>query len=132
MVCHTASGNAMKQKAFTFIELMVVLAIIAMLVSIAMPRYFEGLKESKEAVLHEDLSVMRKAIDHYYADKNVYPPSLQVLVDERYLKFIPEDPLTERSDTWQTVLPPDNTNRLYDVHSGSTEIASDGVSYNAW
>ena len=123
---------SMKQKGFTFIELMVVLAIIAMLVSIAMPRYFEGLEKSREAVLRENLSVMRKAIDHYYGDKNLYPPSLQSLVDERYLKFIPEDPLTEQADTWQTVLPPDNSNRVYDVHSGSPDTASNGTLYNTW
>lgn len=122
----------MKQKGFTFIELMVVLAIIAMLVSIAMPRYFEGLEKSREAVLRENLSVMRKAIDHYYGDKNAYPPSLQSLVDERYLKFIPEDPLTEQADTWQTVMPPDNSNRVYDVHSGSPDTASNGALYNTW
>lgn len=121
-----------KQAGFTFIELMAVLVMIAMLVSIALPRYFQGLKKSQEAVLHEDLSVMRKAIDHYYGDKNSYPPSLQALVDERYLKAIPEDPLTEKTDTWQTVLPPDNTSRVYDVHSGSTEIAVNGTPYNTW
>lgn len=111
---------------------MVVLAIIAMLVSIAMPRYFEGLKNSREAVLHEDLSVMRKAIDHYYGDKNTYPASLQTLVDERYLKYIPDDPLTDSAETWQIVLPPNNTNRVYDVRSGSSETAANGTSYNTW
>ncbi len=121
-----------KQNGFTFIELMAVLVMIAMLVSIALPRYFQGLKKSQEAVLQEDLSVMRKAIDHYYGDKNSYPSSLQALVDERYLKAIPEDPLTEKADTWQTVLPPDNTSRVYDVHSGSTEIAVNGTPYNTW
>ena len=124
-------GN-MRHKGFTFIELMVVLAIIAMLVSIAMPRYFEGLEKSREAVLRENLSVMRKSIDHYYGDKNLYPPSLQSLVDERYLKFIPEDPLTEKADTWQTVMPPDNSNRVYDIHSGSPDTASNGTLYNTW
>ena len=124
-------GN-MRHKGFTFIELMVVLAIIAMLVSITMPRYFEGLEKSREAVLRENLSVMRKSIDHYYGDKNLYPPSLQSLVDERYLKFIPEDPLTEKADTWQTVMPPDNSNRVYDIHSGSPDTASNGTLYNTW
>ena len=121
-----------KRKGFTFIELMVVLAIITMLVSIALPRYFQGLKKSQEAVLLEDLSVMRKAIDHYYGDKNSYPVSLQTLVDERYLKFIPEDPLTEKADTWQIVMPPDNTSRVYNVHSGSAEVATNGTLYNTW
>ncbi len=121
-----------KPAGFTFVELMVVMAIVAMLISIALPRYFEGLKRSREAVLKEDLSVMRKAIDHYYADKNVYPANLQILVDERYLKFIPEDPITTSMDTWQIVMPPDNSNRMYDLHSGSAEVATDGTTYNTW
>lgn len=122
----------LKSNGFTFVELMVVMAIVAMLISIALPRYFEGLQRSREAVLKEDLNVMRKAIDHYYTDKNVYPANLQTLVAERYLKFIPEDPITSSSDAWQTVLPPDNANQVYDVHSSSTETARDGTPYNAW
>lgn len=121
-----------KSTGFTFIEIMVVMAIVAMLISIALPRYFEGLKRSQEAVLKEDLSVMRKAIDHYYADKNIYPANLQTLVDERYLKFIPEDPITTSADSWQIVMPPDNSNRVYDLHSGSAEVATDGTAYNTW
>jgi general secretion pathway protein G len=117
---------------FTFVELMVVMAIVAMLISIALPRYFDGQKRAQEAVLKEDLSVMRKAIEHYHADKNTYPAQLQTLVDERYLKFIPVDPITESSETWQTVMPPDASNQVYDLHSGSTEIARDGTPYNAW
>jgi general secretion pathway protein G len=121
-----------KPAGFTLIELMVVMVIIAMLISLALPRYFEGLKRAREAVLEEDLNVMRKAIDHYHADKNIYPASLQTLVTERYLKFIPEDPITNSNETWQIELPPDNTNRVYDIHSGSTETASNGTPYNAW
>ncbi len=121
-----------KPRGFTLVELMVVMAIVAMLISIALPRYFEGLKRAREAVLQEDLNVMRKAIDHYHADKNAYPANLQSLVDERYLKFIPEDPITANNETWQTVLPPDNANQVYDVHSGSSETASNGTPYNTW
>ena len=124
--------NGKTHKGFTFIELMVVLVVIALLTSIALPHYFSGLKKSKEAVLREDLSVMRKAIDHYYADKNQYPASLQILVDEQYLKFIPPDPITERVDTWQTTPAPESRNQIVDVHSASIETASDGTVYNAW
>lgn len=127
------NGKALKPaRGFTFVELMVVMAIVAMLISVALPRYFEGLKRAREAVLLEDLNVMRKAIDHYHADKNAYPASLQALVSERYLKFIPEDPITNSNETWQAELPPDNANQVYDVHSGSSETASNGTIYNAW
>ena len=124
--------KSIKFKGFTFIELMVVLVIIALLTSIALPNYFNGLKKSKEAILREDLRVMRKAIDHYYADKNQYPASLQALVDEQYLKFIPPDPITERTDTWQTTQSLDSRNQITNIHTSSSEIASDGTLYNAW
>jgi general secretion pathway protein G len=126
------NGKSKFSRGFTFVELMVVMAIVAMLISIALPRYFEGLQRAREAVLLEDLNVMRKAIDHYYADKNTYPANLQALVTERYLKFIPADPITGSTETWQTELPPDSSNRVYDIHSGSTETASNGTPYNAW
>ena len=127
------NGSIMrKSRGFTLIELMVVMAIVALLIALALPRYFEGLKRAREAVLQEDLSVMRKAIDHYHADKNAYPANLQTLVTERYLQFIPEDPITNSAETWQVELPPDKANRVYDVRSGSTETASNGTPYNAW
>ena len=133
MVLRINNGKAVKAAwGFTFVELMVVMAIVAMLISIALPRYFEGLQRAREAVLMEDLNVMRKAIDHYHADKNAYPANLQALVSERYLKFIPEDPVTNSTETWQIVLPPDNANQVYDVRSGSSETASNGTPYNAW
>lgn len=119
-------------KGFTLIELMVVMAIVATLLSVVMPRYFEGLKRSEETVLKEDLKEMRSAIDHYYEDKNTYPVSLDTLVVERYIKFIPVDPVTDSEETWQTVMPPDNTNKVYDVRSGSEETASDGTLYSSW
>jgi len=135
MVFFIDNGEATVRKrgnGFTLIELMVVMAIVGTLLSVVMPRYFEGLKRSEEAVLKEDLKEMRSAIDHYFEDKNTYPASLEVLVTERYIKFIPVDPMTESSETWQTVMPPDNTNKVYDLHSGSMEVASDGTTYNSW
>ncbi|MDI1299763.1 type II secretion system protein [Methylotenera sp.] len=119
-------------KGFTFIELMVVMAIIASIISIAMPRYFDGLERSKETALKQNLKEMREAIDHYHSDKGDYPANLQTLVSERYLRFIPVDPITETSDTWQVTSPPDNSNRVYDVASGANKNARNGEAYNTW
>lgn len=121
-----------KKKGFTFVELMAVMAIIATIIAIAMPRYFQGLERTKETALKQNLKEMRDAIDHYHADKGEYPNDLQTLVAERYLRFIPEDPITEKADTWQVMPPPDHSAHVYDVVSGSTNIASDGTSYNTW
>lgn len=128
------SGKALlkAKKGFTFIELMVVMAIIATIVAIAMPRYFEGLERTKETALKQNLKEMREAIDHYRADKGEYPASLQTLVSERYLRFIPEDPITEKADTWQIIAPPDHSYRVYDIASGATTVAADGTAYNTW
>jgi len=120
------------QLGFTFVELMAVLAITALLLSVALPRYFEGLKRAQEAVLLDDLATMRDAIDHFHADKGVYPDTLDSLVVQRYLKSIPDDPITERADTWQIVPPPDYSPRVYDIHSGSEEISSNGTPYSSW
>jgi len=121
-----------KQIGFTFVELMVVMAIMALLLSIALPRYFDGLKRAKEAILLDDLATMRQAIDHYHADKGIYPDSLDSLVTQRYIRSIPDDPITERSDTWQLVLPPDYSSHVYDIHSGSDELSSNGTPYSSW
>lgn len=132
---HTTSGKQLGSRvsqAFTLIELMIVMAIVATLISIVMPRYFEGLRRSEEAVLKHDLKEMRDAIDHYYQDKNAYPASLEVLVVERYIKFIPEDPITNSKESWMVVMPPDRSSSVYDVHSGSGELASDGTPYSSW
>ncbi len=119
-------------KAFTFIELMVVMAIVATIVAIVTPRYFQGLERTKETALKQNLKEMREAIDHYHADKGEYPANLQTLVLERYLRFIPEDPMTEKADTWQITTPPDRSARVYDIASGAATIASDGTTYNTW
>jgi len=135
MVFRISSGKSMKKQSvrgFTLIELMVVMAIVGTLLSVVVPRYFDGLKRAEEATLREDLKEMREAIDYYHKDKNVYPSTLETLVTERYIKFIPEDPITGRHDSWQIVLLPNNANAVYDVRSGSEEIARDGTAYNSW
>lgn len=137
MVYPTTNGNptvlpSAARRGFTFIELTVVMAIVALLLTIALPRYFDGLERSKEAILHEDLATMRDAIDHYHADKGSYPLSLDTLVEQRYLRFIPEDPITGSKESWELILFPDNTPGVYDVRSGSQEIAKDGTPYASW
>jgi len=133
MVCPIVNGSPkLKAAGFTLIELMVVMAIVGTLLSVVVPRYFDGLKRAEEATLKEDLKEMREAIDYYYEDKNVYPATLETLVSERYIKFIPEDPITGSQETWLVVMPPDNAKGVYDVRSGSEEVARDGTPYNSW
>lgn len=118
------------KRGFTLIELLVVLAIIGVLLALAVPRYFHSLDRSKETVLRENLHQMREAIQQYYADKGKYPEKLETLADERYLRKVPVDPVTERSDTW-VVIPPEDLDKggVYDVHSGAPGKGEDGVPY---
>lgn len=129
MGCHTMSGNG---KGFTFVELMVVLAIIAVLLTVALPRYFSGLERAKESVLKEDLFTMRDAIDDYYVDKGHYPGNLAVLVNDRYLREIPVDPITESRDTWIVIGQPQSPTVVYDVRSGAPGESTDGSLYFDW
>lgn len=108
------------------------MAIIATLLSIVAPKYFNSLDRSKETVLRQDLNIMRDAIDKFNSDTGKYPSELAELVEKRYLRSIPVDPLTESSDTWIAVPPPDAVGGVYDVRSGSSEQAKDGTSYGAW
>lgn len=124
-----------RPRGFTLIELLVVMAIVALLASIAAPRYFGGLQKSKEAALRTSLNTMRDAIDHYAADKNKYPDSLQQLAEEHYIREIPEDPLIGKSDQWVEVPPPPDaqvSGNLYDVRSGAAGRASDGRLFADW
>lgn len=128
-----------KQDAgFTLMELMVVMMIIGILTTLAIPSFVSAVKSAREAVLKEDLRVMRSAIDSYTMDKQKAPQSLDDLVQEGYLKVIPEDPMTHARDSWVT----DTSDSLHsldqtdpgidDVHSGSEETGSDGTTYNTW
>lgn len=119
-------------RGFTFVELMVVLAIIAVLLTVALPRYFSGMERAREAVLKEDLFVMREAIDDYYLDKGSYPDSLRALVEQRYIREIPVDPITDSDETWIVLGLPQDPTVVYDVRSGAEGEASDGTLYYDW
>ena len=121
---------------FTLIELMIVIAIIGILITIAQPSLRHSLVRANEAVLKEDLFQMRDAIDQYYADQGKYPDTLQDLVNREdatrsYLRSIPKDPFTSAED-WVTVAPAGEEGGVFDVHSASEFVALDGSAYNTW
>ena len=121
------------RRGFTLIELLVVMAIIAVLLTLAVPRYFGSMDKSKEAVLKEDLFQLRDAIGKYYGDKGKYPESLEALATEKYLRKVPVDPITESATTWVVVAPEDpQKGAVYDVKSGAQGKATDGSVYAEW
>lgn len=122
-----------RASGFTLIELLVVMAIIALLLSIATPRYFNSVDKTKEAVLRQDLSTLRDAIDKYYGDTGKYPDSLDDLVSKKYLRQLPVDPVTGSVVTWVTVPPADaDQGAVYDLHSGAPGNGRDGTPYSGW
>ncbi len=127
-----------REGGFTLVELMVVMLIIGILAAVAIPNFVAAIKSAKEAALKEDLHVLRDAIDSYTMDKNKAPQSLDDLVQNGYLKEIPEDPFTHSRETWVTASDDtyadlDQTEPgINDVHSGSEEVGSDGQPYSTW
>lgn len=119
---------------FTLIELLVVMAVVALLLTLAAPRYFQHVERSREAVLRENLAVMRDALDQFHADTGRWPDSLTQLVDKRYLRTLPVDPITEQADTWIEVAAEGGAEvqGVRDVHSGAEGIGADGVPYGEW
>lgn len=118
---------------FTLIELLVVMTIIALLLTLATPRYFASVQRSKEAVLKQDLAQIRETLDKYYGDIGKYPDTLNDLVLKKYLRMIPSDPITESNLTWQIVPPEDpDKGEVYDVHSGAEGNSADGFPYKEW
>ena len=127
------SANLCRHAGFTLIELLVVMAVIATLLSIVAPRYFNSVDRAKEAVLRQNLSIMRDAIDKFYADTGAYPINLEQLVEERYIRAIPIDPMTDSAFTWIEIPPPDEElEGMYDVRSSADKQALDGTFYDKW
>ncbi len=120
---------------FTLIELIVVMAIVALLVSIAAPRYFRSVEHARENTLRTSLLVMRDALDQFAADKGRYPATIDELARERYLREIPEDPVTRRRDTWIALAPGYDSavsGGVFDIRSGAAGRALDGRLYADW
>jgi general secretion pathway protein G len=127
-------GRSRPELGFTLMELMVVMAIIASLMTLALPRYFHSVERSREAVLRHDLAAMRDAIDKFLADRSRYPATLEELAEKRYLRKLPVDPVTESATTWVVVPPPEEDGRegVYDIKSGATGTSLDGEPYESW
>lgn len=129
-----------REKGFTLIEMLIVFSLIGILVGLGLPQYTNATKRAREAVLKENLFQLRLLINQYYSDKGKYPSSLQTLVDEQYVRSIPEDPITKSSETWVVVYETQTEEDLtfglemgiIDVISGSDQKALDGTLYNTW
>ena len=128
-----------RSRGFTLIELMIVISVILILVSVALPAYNQSIWRARESVLKQNLFALRSVISQYTLDKQKAPQSLDDLVTGGYFKAIPNDPMTMRNDTWtveeetDTIMSADQQEPgIYDVHSGSTAVGSDGTAYNTW
>jgi general secretion pathway protein G len=124
----SAGGNG-----FTLIELLIVMSIIGILATLAVPSYRTSVLKAKEASLKRDLFVFRDSIDQFRADQGRYPSSLKELVEKEYLRAIPVDPFTQSADTWVDVPAPEGTDSgVFDIHSGSDLVGTNNVPYNQW
>lgn len=118
-------------KGFTLIELMIVVSIVGILATIAIPSYQSSLIKARETVLRQDLFTLRELLDHHRADKGKYPPSLDGLVTAGYLRALPKDPFTNSPGSWQQIIEP-TEGGIFDVYSGSDLVGTNGTPYNQW
>lgn len=119
-----------RSSAFTLIELLVVLAIVASLLTLAVPRYFQSIDKSKETILAENLRITRETIDKFYGDTGRYPESLEELVEKKYLRALPVDPITENNTAWQIIAPEDSDKgKVFDIKSTAPGKNRDGIPY---
>lgn len=125
--------NRTRKNGFTLIELLVAMTIIALLLSIVAPRYFKSVSKAEEAVLKEDLTLMREALDKFHADTGSYPDTIDDLTSKKYLRKIPVDPITQSAATW-ILIPPASTEKgaIFDIKSGAPGNARDGTAYGDW
>ena len=125
-------------RGFTFVELMVVITIMVIIISMAIPIYNRSIIRAKESVLKNNLFTLRTQIDNYSADKAKAPQNLQDLVTEGYLQKLPVDPMTGSNQTWRTVMEDASQSinqsepGIFDVHSGSDKMSLDGTAYAEW
>ena len=125
------------KKGYTLLELMIVVAIVGILVTLAIPTFQQSAVKAREAALKQNLFTMRAVIDQFYADRGDYPLSLDELVEAKYIRDIPVDPFTKSNTTWNTIYEDqeegdDSPAGIYDIKSGSDEIALDGTPYKEW
>ena len=134
----TRNGRLKRLRGFTFVELMVVITIVVILITMAIPIYNRTIIRAKESVLKNNLFTLRTVIDNYTYDKQKAPQSLQDLVSEGYLREIPIDPMTGSNQTWKTIMEDasQSVNQsepgIFDVKSGSDKISLDGTLYSDW
>lgn len=141
MAVITGNGKIMaikpenSQKGFTLIEMMIVISIIGILATIALPNFQKSIIRAKETSLRQSLFVMRDVIDQYYGDNGKYPESLEILVENKYMREIPRDPFTRSSDTWVLIdaeVENEEEAGVYDIKSGSDRVGLNGEPYNEW
>ena len=136
--CASVVPSQRCESGYTLIELLIVLSIVMVLASMGLAQYRNSVQYAKEAVLKQDLFVMRDAVDQYYADKGQYPSTLDALASDGYVRRITKDPITNSTSTWQAVPAESNPKSpavepgLFDVKSGSDRTALDGTKYADW
>jgi general secretion pathway protein G len=122
-----------RRAGFTLIELLVVLGIVALMLTLAVPRYFPSIDKAKETILADNLRNTRDVIDQFYADRGRYPDSLEQLVEKKYLRSLPVDPITESAATW-ILIPPEDASKgaLFSIKSGAPGLDRSGKPYSEW